>query len=214
MEQKREGIPGYLHTLHSRRLFLTGTGAVALLALTTPASSLIARGATPGRLTQQDIRDVDILNFLLVLEQVNVGFGDEATGGNVLTDDTRPYFIAGGRNASERAAAFTARILEEDPSYEVAEAQESYNFGDTRSEAALLRTAVRLGSISTGGYANFPRLYKSKSNLTLTSTAMNSVARQLATFRYLNRQFPSPSAFAQVLTADQVRDELTPILGG
>lgn len=204
---------GGVDLAHSRRQFLKGTGVAALLALTTPRLAGTARSAGPTEPNLQDINDTDVLNFELVLEHVTAGFGTEATGGNLLSSRTAPYFRAALRNATARGEALTTAIRSADPSYQISEPQASYNFGEMDSETALLVMAKKLGSISIGGYAWVAPLFKNKAHLALSGASAQGGAREFAAYRYLSGEVPSPAAFSVLLTTDEVRDQLAPILG-
>jgi hypothetical protein len=198
----------------TRRAFLTGAGAAGMLALVNVTLGGTAAGAAPPKASLQELTDADILNSALVLEFIGIAFGEEALRTRLLRPGAVPFFRAAGRNGALRGRALGDAIRAFNPNYEVAQRRESYNFGDTGSEAALLSTAVRLSTIAGGGYTGGAALLTQKSNLALAASAGQGMARQLAVYRYLNGESFSPASLANVLTPSEVEQAISPILGG
>ncbi len=197
----------------TRGAFLSSAGSAGMLSLVNVTLGGTARGAELRNASLQELTDADILNSALVLEFMGIAFGEEALGTGLLREGAVPYFRATGRNGAIRGRALSDAIRRFNPDYEIAQRRESYNFGDTGSEAALLRTAVRLATIASGGYTGGAALLTRKPNLALAASAGQGMARQLATYRYLNRESFSPSAFSNVLTPAEVEQAISSILG-
>jgi hypothetical protein len=184
-----------------------------MLALVNATLSGTARGAVLRDVSPQELTDADLLNSALVLEFIGIAFGEEALRTELLGPGAAPYFRAAGRNGALRSEALADAIRASSPDYEIAQRRRNYAFGDTGSEVALLRTAVRLGTIAESGYTGSAALITAKSNLALAASAGQGRARELAVYRFLSGQSFSPEAFSPVLTPAEVERAISPILG-
>lgn len=185
-----------------------------MLALVNVALGGTARGAVLRDVSPQELTDADLLNSALVLEFIGIAFGEEALGTGLLGAGAVPYFRSAAGNGALRSEALADAIRTSSPGYEIAERRRSYAFGDTGSEAALLGTAVRLGTIAESGYSGSATLITAKSNLALAASAGQGRAREAAVYRYLHGQSFAPDAFSPVLTPAEVEQAIAPILGG
>jgi rubrerythrin len=196
----------------SRRHFLKGAAAAGLLAIVTSgASSPAASAATFAKANLQDLSDADILNFALSLEHLEAEFYKMAVDSGNLDGDALEI-LTKVRDHEIAHVDFLTKALT-DAGAEPVEAQDSYNFGDMSSEAAILKTAEVLEETGVGAYTGAAALIDNKDYLAAAASIEQVEARHHGAIRYLNDKNPAADPLGIVLTVPQVQERVAPILG-
>ena len=172
----------------------------------------MAQGRAFALRSLQDSSDAEILNFALGLEHLEAAFYTEVVAGGALTERSEAILTSIRDNEVAHVAALTEAVRAAG-GVPVA-AQESYNFGDVRTEAAILATAETLEGVGVGAYTGAAALVSDKKVLSAAAGIEQVEARHHGVIRFLNAKNPSETALGPVLTAGEVEQKVAPILGG
>jgi rubrerythrin len=173
-----------------RRAAAAGAGLVgggALLAALPRAAGAQGRG------------DVAILNFALLLEELEAAFYAEALAGGALSAPVRAFAQTVGEHEAAHVAAIRD-VLGDD-----AIERPQFNFqGTTANEATFLATAVELEGIGVSAYKGAAPAIRSRQILAAALSIHSVEARHASWVRRLNGNRPVIASFDVPLTARQV----------
>jgi Ferritin-like domain len=175
----------------SRGRFLAGTtgAAVGLGAWAIPAGAAVSNG------------DISILNYALLLEELQAAFYTEAERGKALSGDSLEAVevIGGGERAPVKA-------LREVLGGKAIKAP-FFNFkGTTEDPDAFLRTAVAFEDLAVAAYKGQAPLIRSPEVLAAAISIHSVEARHAAWIRYLAGSVPATDALDAPLTRAKTMD--------
>ena len=211
MNHNDNGLLAFAHRPISRRHALKGVGAT-LAALAVTAVNPIGQGQAYASTLLQELTDLDILNFALTLEHLEAEFYKMAVSGGKLSGQALSVLTVVRDHEVAHVDQLTKVVtqLGGTPAQKAA----TYNFGDMSTQDAILKTSETLEGVGVGAYTGAASLIKDKTTILAAAASIEQVeARHFAAIRFLRGQNPAPEALGQVLTVDEVKQQVAPIIG-
>jgi len=155
--------------------------------------------ALPRGARAQSRVDVDILNFALVLEELEAAFYAEALAGGALSAPVRAFAQTVGDHEAQHVAAIREVLGD------AAVARPRFDFqGTTAAEATFLATAVQLEGVGVAAYKGAAPAIRSRAVLAAALAIHSVEARHASWARRLNGNRPVVASFDVPLTPAQV----------
>ena len=211
MNHNDNHLLAFVHRPVSRRNALKGVG-VTLATLAVTAASPVSQGQAYASTLLQGLSDLDILNFALTLEHLEAEFYKMAVSGGKLSGQVLNVLTAVRDHEVAHVDQLTKVVTQLGGT--PAQKAPSYNFGDMSTQDAILKTSETLEGVGVGAYTGAASLLKDKNTLLAAAASIEQVeARHFAAIRFLRGQSPAPEAFGPVLTVNEVKQQVAPIIG-
>lgn len=154
--------------------------------------------------------DIEVLNFALTLEYLEAAFYKEGAGVKGLSDEVAGYVETFGGEEQEHVDALKATIT--DLGGKPVEAP-AVDFGDAfSSQDKFIQTAITFEDLGVSAYNGAAPSIESKDLLATAGGIVQVEARHAATIRFAAGEDPTPQAFDEALTMDEVLDAVQPFL--
>jgi rubrerythrin len=163
-------------------------------------------------LAQEAAGDIGVLNFALLLEELEAAFYEQARRQVRLDSDAQRLTDELAKNEREHALALRSVIGRlrgrPTPAPEV-------DFGDAfRSQSAYLELAQTFEDTGVSAYNGAGPELESKEALAAAGTIVQVEGRHAALIRMMRDEKPAPKAFDDALTRPQIRSKVDPFIVG
>ena len=189
-------------TTYARADLFRGAGAAAAAAAVGVAAAGRHGSAQAAPSAEQDRR---VLELLLLVEQTEFAFYEEASGGGALTGELAEYAKVVLDHERQHVAFLQEQLGP------AAEAPPRFDFGQaTRDPQEFARTAARLEDVAVAAY-NGQATNVSDAVLGAAARIVSVEARHAAWVRSIDGRDPAPDATDTPSTEDEVREALREI---
>lgn len=188
----------------TRRTALKGVGAM-LAALVVSATNPQAQGRAFASTLLQNQSDVDILNFGLRLEQLELEFLNQALATGNLQQELVPVFTRIREQETEHVTKLTQLIgdLGGTP-----QAPESFAFGALDTTDRILQVAQTVEEVCIGGYGGATARATERKVVRWCANITQVESGHVAVFRILRGQLPTTGPYSVLLQANEANTQI------
>jgi rubrerythrin len=191
----------------SRRHFVRGSIAGCALGL----AAVSGPRGRPGRAYAQELGDVEILEFALILEHMKARMYVAMLATDILSGKDHSYIATFAGHEMAHVAALSEALTQ--LGARPVQAQTAYNFPAFDTRDKILNFAKTVEDVAVGAYQGAAASLASPEILAAAGSIVQVEARHAAIVNFLLGQEPVPAPATSGLTVDQVNAIAGPILG-